>query len=157
MRIATAVLACALAAVAQQFPAIEAENAREHRMKFPDGKAAVVVIGFTHASQNQTKAWAQRLAGHYNLWSIAVLEDVPRLVRGMANHGIKSSGPADQRDQFLLVYKGEKELKDAAGFSTPDDAYILVVDKGGVIKWKFHGPVTDAAMQQLKTAWDAGI
>jgi hypothetical protein len=156
MRISAAVVLCALGAAAQQFPAIDAQNARDHHMKFPDGKAAVVVIGFTHASQNQTKAWSQRLAGQYNLWSIAVLEDVPRLVRGMANHGIKSSVPAGQRDQFLLVYKGEKELKDAAGFSTPDDAYILVVDKSGGIKWKFHGPVTDAAMQQLKTTWGAG-
>jgi hypothetical protein len=156
MRVATTLVLCALSAAAQQFPAIEAQNARDHRMKFPDGKAAVVVLGFTRASQNQTKPWAQRLAGQYNLWSIAVLEDVPRLVRGMVNHGIKSSVPTGSREQFLLVYKGEKELKDAAGFSAPDDAYILIVDKNGAIKWKFHGPVTDAAMQQLKTAWDAG-
>lgn len=141
------------ASAQQQFPAIEGQNLREHRVKLPDGKKDVVVIGFTHGSQNQTKAWSKRLTAEYPTYSIAVLEDVPRLVRGMATHGIKSGVPEDQRERFLLVYHGEKELKEAAGFSTPDDAYILMVDPSGAIKWKYHGPLTDAALEQLKAAW----
>ncbi len=140
----------ALPLLAQQFPAIEGQNLLDQKVKFPDGQAAVVVMGFTHASQNQTKAWAQRIGSQFPLYSIAVLEDVPRLVRGMASHGIKSGTPENQRAHFLLVYHNEKELKQAAGFSTPDDAYVLVLDKSGVIQWKFHGPVTDAAFDQLK-------
>jgi hypothetical protein len=143
-------LLLALPLCAQQFPSIEGQNLREHRVKLPDGRAEAVVIGFTHASQNQCKAWSQRLAGQAPFYSLAVLEDVPRLVRGMASHGIKSGVPRDQRETFLLVYKNEKELKDAAGFSTPDDAYVLVLDKSGVIRWKTHGPVSDAAVEQVK-------
>ncbi|MDR3698303.1 MAG: hypothetical protein P4L56_01630 [Candidatus Sulfopaludibacter sp.] len=141
----------ALPLLAQQFPAIEGQNLLDQKVKFPNGHPAVVVMGFTHASQNQTKAWAQRIGTQLPLYSIAVLEDAPRLVRGMASHGIKSGTPENQREHFLLVYRNEKELKQAAGFSTPDDAYILVLDKSGVIHWKFHGPVTDSAFDQLKT------
>lgn len=144
-------LLLALPLLAQQFPAIEGQNLREHRVKLPDGKPAVVVMGFTHGSQTQTKAWAQRIGAQFPLYSVAVLEDVPRLVRGMASHGIKSGVPENQRERFLLVYHNEKELKEAAGFSTPDDAYVLVLDSGGAIRCKFHGPVTDAAMEQLKS------
>ncbi len=145
----------ALRLAAQQFPAIEAQNLREHRVKLPDGAPAVIVMSFTHASQNQTKAWSQRIGTQMPLWSIAVLEDVPRLVRGMASHGIKSGVPEPQRERFLLVYHGEKELKQAAGFSTPDDAYVLVIDKSGAIRWKFHGAVTDAAFEELKKQFAA--
>ena len=148
-----AFLLVALRLCAQQFPVLEGQNLLDKKVKFPDGNAAVVVMGFTHASQNQTKAWSQRLKGQFPVYSIAVLEDVPRLVRGMASHGIKSGVPADQRDHFLLVYHGEKELKQAADFSTADDAYVLVLDQAGAIRWKFHGPVTDAAMEQVKEAW----
>ena len=140
----------AIPLLAQQFPSIEGQNLREHRVKLPDGKPSVVVMGFTHGSQTQTKAWTQRIGTQLPLYSIAVLEDVPRLVRGMASHGIKSGVPENQRERFLLVYHNEKELKEAAGFSTPDDAYVLLVDSTGAIRWKLHGPVTDAAMEQLK-------
>ena len=150
MRLAVFLLALALPLVGQQFPTIEGQTLADHKVKLPDGHAVALVIGFTHASQTQTKVWTQRIGTQFPVYSIAVLEDVPKLVRGMASHGIKSGVPENQRDRFLLVYHNEKELKQAAGFSTPDDAYILVLDKSGAIPWKFHGPVTDSAFDQLK-------
>jgi|SRR5579883_1604057 len=140
---------CAVAS-AQTFPAASGETLSGKKVDLPAafGGTAVVVVGFTHASQNQTKAWAQRLKGE--AWSIAVLQDVPRLVRGMAVHGIKSGTPKEAYDRFVLLYKGEKELKDAADFSTPDDAYVVVVDGSGAIRWRFHGAVTDAAVEQVR-------
>jgi hypothetical protein len=84
------------------------------------------------------------------VWSVAVLEDAPRLVRGMIVHGVKSGTPKEEYDRFVVVVKGEKELKDAAGFEKPDDAYLMVVDGKGAIRWRFHGPVTDAAVQEVQ-------
>jgi hypothetical protein len=81
---------------------------------------------------------------------VAVLEDAPRLVRGMAVHGIKSGTAKDDYDRFVVVVKGEKELKEAAGFEKPDDAYLIVVDGKGSIRWRYHGPVTDAAAEQMR-------
>ena len=117
------------------------------------GRPAVFVLGFTHASQSQTKAWSARLAPTIPTYSVAVLQDVPRLVRGMAVAGIKSGVPQSERDRFILVFKGEKELKDASGFSPnqPNDAYILLADSAGAIQWQFHGPVTDAAIAELRS------
>ena len=138
---------------AEQFPRIEGENLLGQKMALPDaaaGHPAVVVIGFTHSSQNQTKAWAGRLQHEVPTYSIAVLEDAPRLVRGMAVHGMKSGVPEDQRDHFLVIYHNEKELKQTAGFDRPDDAYVLLLDKDGAIQWRFHGAVTDGAVEELK-------
>lgn len=148
------VLAVASAAAAQ-FPSIEGENLLGHKVQLPQiagGHAAVFVLGFTHASQTQTKAWSARLDPSMPSYSVAVLQDVPRLVRGMAVSGIKSGVPEAKRDRFVLVYKGENELKEAAGFSPsqPNDAYLLLVDSAGAVQWQFHGPVTDAAFAQLQ-------
>ena len=111
----------------------------------------MIVIGFTHGSQNQTKAWTASVQQELPVYSIAVLEDAPRLVRGMAVHGMKGGVPEDKRDHFVVVYHNEKELKQAAGFDHPDDAYVLLLDKDGAIHWRFHGPVTDAALQELES------
>ena len=140
---------------AQSLPRCEGETLSGKKLALPDaaaGQPALIIIGFTHASQNQTKAWGQRVHDQFPVWSIAVLEEVPRLVRGMATHGIKGSVPKEQYDHFLLVYNGEKELKQAAGFDQPDDAYLLVIDSAGAIKWRYHGAVTDAALDQIRAA-----
>jgi hypothetical protein len=143
---------------AEPFPRIEGESLAGKSIVLPEaaaGRTAVLVLGFTHASQTQTKAWAERLHREFNdpatvaVYSIAVLEDVPRLVRGMAVHGIRSGVPQDQRETFLLVYHNEKVLKQAAGFDQPDDAYVLALNRRGDVLWRFHGAVTDRAVETL--------
>lgn len=144
----------AVAGFGQQLPRIEGKNLADQKVVLPealDGHAAVLVIGFTHASNKEVKPWAAKLTPLYPTFPIAVLEDVPRLVRGMATHGIKSDTPADQKQRFLLVFSGEKELKAAADFSAPDDAYLIVVDGHGTIRWRFHGALTDRSLEQLQS------
>ena len=155
---ACAVLLLASTLKGEQFPPTGGQNLLGKPVFLPAaaaGQPAILVLGFTHASQNQTKAWSQRLEKQFPppapvwIYSIAVLQDVPKLVRGMAVHGIKSGVPAEQHARFLLVYRKEEELKQAAGFTAPDDAYIVVLDPAGAIRWRFHGPVTDSAIDQL--------
>lgn len=137
----------------QSIPGIEGETLSGKKVSLPAaaaGRSALLIIGFTHGSEAQTRAWSQRVRDRFPVWSIAVLEDVPGLVRGMVKHGIKSGTPKELYDHFLLVYHGEKQLKQAAGFDKPDDAYLLAIDKGGVITWRYHGPVTDAAVEQVR-------
>jgi predicted transcriptional regulator len=92
-----------------------------------------------------------RLTPEFPEYSVAVLQDVPRLVRGMAIGGIKSSVPQNQRERILLVFQGEKDLKVAAGFDRPDDAYLVLLDREGSIRWRFHGAFTEDSLQELRS------
>lgn len=159
MRLFLTLCSLAFAAYAETLPQIEGENLSGKKVVLPEasaGHAAILVIGFSHASQNQTKAWADRLDHRFpdpaliTVYPVAVLEAVPRLARGMAVHGIRSGTPKNQRDRFLLVYHHEAELKSAAGVSAPDDAYILLLDGHGAIRWRFHGPLTDSALAEVE-------
>lgn len=153
MRLLPLLLLSTVAWCADSFPSIEGENLLGAKVSLPDaakGHPAAIVIGFTHASQNQTQPWTLRLQSDFGAYSIAVLEDAPRLVRGMATSGIRGSVPKNLRDHFLIVVKGEKLLKEAAGFERPDDAYLVLLDSAGVIQWRFHGPLTDSAYEDLK-------
>jgi hypothetical protein len=154
MRTGILAMLLAVSLAGEQFPRVEGENLLGQTMTLPDvaaGHAAVVVIGFTRASQNQTKSWAASVREELPTYSVAVLEDAPKLVRGMAVHGMKGGVPENQRDHFIVIYHNEKELKQAAGFDHPDDAYVLLLDKDGAIHWRFHGAVTDAALQELES------
>jgi hypothetical protein len=148
-----AVLCLAYPLQAQQsFPQVQGETLAGKKVELPGafGGQAVVILGFTHGSQKQTKEWGQRLRGERAVWSVAVLQDVPKLVRGMVVHGIKSGMPKEIYDRFVVVYSGEKALKDAARFDRPDEAYLMIVDGTGAIRWRFHGPATDAAVQEVQ-------
>lgn len=57
--------------------------------------------------------------------------------------------PAQQRGRFVVVYHGESELKRITGFQRPGEAYILLLDPRGEIQRVRHGPVSDAAFQEL--------
>ncbi|HXS95215.1 MAG TPA: lactate permease LctP family transporter [Candidatus Limnocylindrales bacterium] len=144
-------LAFAYSASGQTLPHVEAKTLTDHKITLPDGKPAVLVIGFTHASQKETKPWSAKLAPRYPTWSIAVLQDVPKLVRGMVTHAIRGDVPESQRERFLLVLQGEKELKTAAEFnaSAPDDAYLVTIDGAGAIRARYHGALTDAAVSTV--------
>ncbi len=153
-RCALALVFCAVPGqAADVFPVIGGDSLAGTKVSLPDaakGQVTAVVVGFTHGSQTQTDGWSKKLAGQLDYFSLAVIEEAPRLVRGMISSGMKGSVPKDQRARVLLIAKGEKELKAAAAFDRPDDAYVVLLDRDGQIRWRFHGPVTDAALTELK-------
>ena len=67
-------------------------------------------------------------------------------------HSIKGSTSKEECEHVVLVYRGEKELKEAAGFERPDDACLLAIDSAGAIQWRYHGAVTDQAVEQIAPA-----
>ncbi len=160
--IAALFLFTAFTYAAEPFPTLETENLLSRKVVLPDavkGRPAVLVIGFTHGSQAQMKAWAARLEPNVEPWTIAVLEDAPRLVRPMAISGMKSGVAQNQRQRYLVLTRHEKELKAAVSPPTdaapadgkPDDAYIVLLDRDGAINWRFHGAFTDSAVEDLQT------
>jgi hypothetical protein len=153
-----ATLATARPFATDQAPAIVAESLSGNQVSLPAasmGLVTILCIGFSHASQSQLRPWADRLNtkyrgdAHVSVYSIAVLEDAPRLVRGMAVHGIKSGVPAAQRDHFLMVYRGESDLKALVKFDRPENAFVVLLDPGGGVQWRHSGPLTEDAFDQL--------
>ncbi len=144
---------------AQSLPKTEFETLAGSKLTLPAaaaGKTALLIVGFTHASGKPTGEWGKELApdcrSHPRLvcYQIAVLQDAPRMFRGMIAGGIKRGIPKDQQDSFLILVHDEDTWKSLAGFANPDDAYLLLVDDRANIHWKTHGPPTAAALKSLR-------
>jgi hypothetical protein len=138
-------------------PKIAGESLAGRQVVLPDslkGHAAVVILGFSKSSQTSVKEWDTRtrkeLGAAFDVYQVAVLEDAPRFVRGMITHAMRGSTPAARQEYFLVVVKGEAELKKAVAFSEGDDAYVLLLDSGGEIRWHTHGLVSDALLKELQ-------
>ena len=145
--------------LAQQLPRIEGESLAGQRVVLPDaasGKAAVLIFGFSKASKTPTAAWEKRIEADFagspalQVYQLPVLEDVPRLVRGMVISSMKKGVPADEQARFVPLFHSESELKKLVDFQRPDDAYLMVVNRSGEVAYKTHGNVTDAGYAQLR-------
>ena len=85
-----------------------------------------------------------------------MLESAPRLLRGMIVREMRSSVPEAERSHFLTLTEGEAAWRAVAHYGKPDDAYVLLVDGSGVVRWQMEGDATDTAYAALKLGLEAG-
>ncbi len=140
-------------------PRIEGESFSGHKVVLPDatgGKVAVLVLGFSKGSSAPTRAWAEKLSADFGtragfeLYQLPVLEEVPRLFRGMVISGIKKGVAENKRDHFVPVLSGEAELKKFVNYKEADDAYLMVLNPTGQVVGQRHGAYNDAAYATLR-------
>jgi hypothetical protein len=150
----SAALACA-----ESLPRLEGETLSKKPIVLPDaahGKIALLVMGFSKKGGQATGPWEKQFKNDYGadqryvVYPVAVLEDVPHFIRGMVTSGIRSSTPPSEQDHFVVLVHGEQELKHFVGYSAPDDAYLLLLDAKGEIRWRGHGLFKDEDYTALK-------
>jgi len=148
---------------AQSIPPVNAKALDDSQviLPLPNGhQLLVLLLGFSHKSGDACGPWAKRLSADYTsnphatYYQLAELQSAPSFVRGMILHGMRKDVPAGQHSRFVPLYDHESEWKKAVNFSTaaPDDPYIVVTATDGRILWQTHGPFTDSAYSDLKSA-----
>jgi hypothetical protein len=147
---------------AQSIPRAQAETLAGGKITLPDaalGHSAVFAIGFSRTGGDATSRWNRELKkqlagkGDVHFYTVAVLQDAPKMVRGMIKHGMRNGVPKDEQDAFILVYEGEDAWKTFAGFSGADDAYVVLVDSAGTARARVHGKTPDEqSIASLKDA-----
>jgi hypothetical protein len=146
-------------AYAESLPRLEGETLSKKPIVLPDsaqGKIALLVMGFSKKGGQATGPWEKQFKNdfgadqRYVVYPIAVLEDVPRFIRGMVTSGIRSSTPQSEQDHFVILVHGEQDLKHFVGYSAPDEAYLLLLDAKGEIRWRGHGLFKDEDYTALK-------
>jgi hypothetical protein len=140
---------------------LEGQSLSGKRVVLPDdahGKIALLVIGFTKKGGHATGAWEQRFKKdfgadqRYAVYPVAELEDAPRLLRGMITGSIRRGTPPAEQDRFVTLFQSEAELKRFVAFSSPDDAYLLLLDTNGEVKWHGHGLFREEDYSALRDA-----
>ncbi len=120
------------------------------------GRVGVLIVGFSEASRKEAADWGHKLAddpqrpAELAYYEMPVLESVPRLLRGWVLKKIKESVSQNGQKHFLPILGHEAEWKKAVQYNKADDAYLLVVDGNGVVRWRGEGALSDAAYAEVK-------
>jgi hypothetical protein len=155
-------LFASLAASAQdavRIPAAHGTTLAGSDIALPDalkGKVNIVVIGFSHAAQEQIGSWGRLIAADYGkstdtgYFELAMLAGGPRMLRGMIIKRMGSAVPFDERGHYIPVLEGEPAWRAVAHYNRSDNAYILLVDSKGLVLWQTEGEPTNAAYSTFK-------
>lgn len=144
---------------AQSLPRTESETLSGKKVVLPDdarGKVTLFIVGFSRKSKDPTTAWARVISrefagdGDFSYYQVAVLEDVPRLLRGFVVRGIRGGVPQEQHDRFLLLFQGELQWKTLCHYAEPNQAYLVLTDAAGSVRWQADQPFSDATWTELR-------
>ena len=152
----TALVLCCLAGAAATVHADDpvARTVSERNFSVPAHlpPGAPLIVGFTRASNDQTRPWRERFEaqdGSPPVYLALVLASAPRWVRGMAVRSIRGTLPEDRHDSVLIVTQGEDAWRALVGFAATaeDSAYVVRLNATGQTCFRHVGAITDAAFE----------
>jgi hypothetical protein len=132
-------------------PVLPVESLSSKQLSLPvdlPDVACVFIVGFSKASSGPTADWSRRLqtelpSDSVAIYSVSVIEDVPRLMRGLVVSSIRRSAPASLHDRFLLVTQSASAWKNLVSYSEPDTAYVLLTNTAHEVVWRVAGSPTE--------------
>ncbi|MCX7602899.1 MAG: hypothetical protein N2036_02375 [Bryobacteraceae bacterium] len=147
-------LLLAVPLAANPLPQASGESLAGQKVVLPDaflGQPAVVIWSFSREAGELTAQWAAPLArDRVNVWSAAVIEAAPRLIRPMIRSGMRRSSPPPFHPRFLCITSGEKQLRQALAVQDDRLPIVTLLDAQGSVVWRHAGPYSQAADAELR-------
>ena len=147
--------------VGDRLPVLKGQSLSGRDVELPQassGKIALVAMGFTYKSRFPVEAWG----GWYRatigprtdvtFFEVPMIGGLARLGRWFIDRGMRSGTPAELHEQVITVYSGTGEWKKRVAYSADheDDAYLIVVDRDGIVQWLHHGEFDPARSDELR-------
>lgn len=142
-------------------PRLEGDYLSGGRAVLPDaarGKVTFAALGFSYGSRFAVEQWGkwfrEQLGGHADVafYEIPMMGRAARLGRIFIDRGMRGGTPKELHGHVITVYGDTGPWKRHLGVSeqTEKDAYLLLTDRDGVVRWTHHGPFDEARAAQLR-------
>ena len=116
---------------------------------------ALVCLGFTYNSRFPVEAWIARFRKDYaanpavTFFEVPMISGMARLGKWFIDSGMRGGTPKADQDNVITVYGYTDAWKSRVNFKAPDDAYLLLLDRRGIIRWIHNGPFDEASYKVL--------
>lgn len=123
------------------------------------GSLTLVAMGFTYKSRFPVEAWADwyrktvEPTAAMTFFEVPMIGGLVTLGRWFIDRGMRSGTAVELHDRVITVYGGTGDWKRRLAFSAAheDDAYLIVLDREGVVRWLHHGVFDRSRADELKT------
>jgi hypothetical protein len=137
-------------------PSLSAQTLTGKQLNLPshsDDGLALVIFSFSRAGGRDAQKWAQAFSKQEpqaRIYTVIVLESVPKLFQPMAVSAIRRGMPISMQDQTMILYRDENLWKQRLQVTDVSRACVILFDLGGHIKWLTTGPFTEPRFQSLR-------
>jgi hypothetical protein len=146
--------------IGQPLPRIAGEQLTGRGVSLPEaaaGKATLLLLGFTYKSRFPVEAWAAWFRSEIGAGQAATFYEMPmigglgKMGRWFIDRGMRKSTPAELHEHVITVYSKTGDWKTRLGVtsSNEDEAFLVVLDRSGVVRWIHHGEFDAARATEL--------
>lgn len=120
------------------------------------GRVALVALGFTYDSRFAVEAWIGRFRKDFGsrpdvtFFEVPMIGGMARLGKWFIDSGMRKGTPKQDHEHVITVYGGVDPWKQRLSFKAPNDAYLLLLDKAGVVRWRHSGPFDESVYEGLR-------
>jgi hypothetical protein len=119
------------------------------------GHVTLVLLGFTYQSRFAVEPWAGHFRGRFqsdprvSFFEVPMIGGMARLAKWFIDSGMRRGTAQEDYEHVITVYRGTGSWKRRIGFSKPDSAYLILLDRKGDVAWLHQGAFEDLAFQAL--------
>jgi hypothetical protein len=140
------------------FPPLSGEYLTGRKAVLPEaasGKVALLALGFTYDSRFAVEAWTGRFRRDFGssrdvtFFEIPMIGGMARMGRWFIDSGMRKGTPKELHENVITVYGGTDPWKNRLGFKKGDDAYLILIDSKGIVRWTHSGQFDEARFAEL--------
>lgn len=119
------------------------------------GRVALLALGFTYNSRFPVEAWIGRFRKDFGsnaqvtFYEIPMIGGMARLGKWFIDSGMRKGTPRSDQENVITVYGGTDFWKQSVGYTSPDAAYLVLLDKHGAVRWRSSGGFDEKAYRDL--------
>lgn len=142
----------------EPMPALKGEFLTGREALLPgvaSGRVALLALGFSYDSRFAVEAWIGRYRKEFGdnpqvtFYEVPMIGGMARLGKWFIDSGMRRGTPKKDHENVITVYGGTDAWKQRLGFQSPDDAYLILLDQRGVIRWRHNGTFDETAYTTL--------
>jgi len=152
--------------IGKSLPPLRGEFLTGRQAQLPDaasGRVALLALGFTYNSRFPVEAWIGRFRKDFGsnpqvtFYEIPMIGGMARLGKWFIDSGMRKGTPRSDQENVITVYGGTDSWKQRVDYSSPDAAYLVLLDKHGAVRWRNSGVFDEKAYQDLNATVSALI
>lgn len=139
------------------FPSFSGRTITNHPLMLPGPpmkKPMVLVFSFSRAAGKDARLWNEHLTKDFSdnvsAYGVIQLESAPKIFRGLAISGIKSSMPVSVQNRTIVLYRDERLWRQRLAVKDEGRAYVVLIDRSGKTSWMNAGAFSDNTYGILK-------
>lgn len=145
--------------VGERLPEISGESLNGRAVTLPGASAgapAVLLLGFTYASREPVERWETWCRTEFGAsvacYQMPMLGGMAKLASPFIRSGMRKNTPESLQDRVVTVTSRAGDWKDRVGHSPAidDDAFLILIDRAGIVRWLAHGDVDAQRTAALK-------